>query len=62
MAVCTCATVSLLFTGLFDLGNSLDKGDAASGTYYFVLATLHVHGDNLKEAIVATDSYPNLEL
>jgi hypothetical protein len=49
-------------SGLFDLGNSLVQGDASNGTYYLVLATLHVHGDNIKEALVATDSFPNLEL
>ena len=49
-------------SGLFDLGNSLVQGDVSNGTYYLVLATLQVHGDNIKEALVATDSYPNMEL
>lgn len=49
-------------SNMFDLGNSLVQGDASNGTYYLVLATLHVHGDNIKEALVATDSFPNMEL
>eukprot|EP00603_Paraphysomonas_imperforata_P000988 CAMPEP_0114428968 /NCGR_PEP_ID=MMETSP0103-20121206/9223_1 /TAXON_ID=37642 ORGANISM="Paraphysomonas imperforata, Strain PA2" /NCGR_SAMPLE_ID=MMETSP0103 /ASSEMBLY_ACC=CAM_ASM_000201 /LENGTH=299 /DNA_ID=CAMNT_0001598249 /DNA_START=47 /DNA_END=946 /DNA_ORIENTATION=+ len=47
---------------MFDLGNSLVQGDVSCGTYYLVLATLHVHGDNIKEGLVATDSYPSMEL
>jgi hypothetical protein len=52
----------LIFPAMFDLGNSLVQGDASCGTYYLVMATLHVYGDNIKEALVATDSYPNMEL
>lgn len=46
---------SLYFTlsDMFDLGNSLVQGDASNGTYYLVLATLHV--------IIITDTF-SLEL
>jgi coatomer protein complex subunit epsilon len=47
---------------MFDLGKDLQQGDASCGTYYLILATLHVHGDNIKEALIATDSFPNMEL
>ena len=54
--------VFVCFSALFDLGNDLQQADSSSGTYYLVLATMHVHGDNIKEALIATDSFPNMEL
>ena len=45
-----------------ELGNEVQLADDSAGTYYLVLATLHLYGDNLKEALQATDSFPNMEL
>lgn len=34
----------------------------ASSVYYLILATINVHGDNLKDALVATEGQSTLEL
>lgn len=34
----------------------------SSGTFFYVLATLHVYGDSIKDALNATDSNNSLEL
>jgi len=49
-------------SALLTLGRGVPPG-SPSAMYYLVLATLHVYGDNLKEALAVLDSSsPNLEL
>lgn len=35
---------------------------SSSGTFFYVLATLHVYGDNVKDALVTTESHNSIEL
>jgi hypothetical protein len=48
-------------SNLESLGDEASRNNQA-GIYYLVLATIHVHGDNLKDALVATEGQTTLEL
>jgi hypothetical protein len=39
-----------------------DAARFSTGTFYYVLATLHVYGDSVKDALEATENHSSLEL
>lgn len=45
---------------LDELQNEAAK--TSKGTFYYVLAVMHVYGDSIKDALDATDSYNSVEL
>jgi hypothetical protein len=50
-----------VLSDLENLNNEATSNPQA-GVYFLVLATMHVHGDNIKDALIVTESQNSLEL